>query len=93
MISDVLFESIPEIEEYIQSGWYGEYHEIEALLTLMRSILLDLDTPPGDERILTLKTFFKEIKAIGIFILYMCKKIGRNIFRKKNIKYFRLKEE
>jgi hypothetical protein len=93
MISDVLVEAKAEIKEYLQGNNYEDQSEIKALVTLMNSIQCDLDTAPGCERILTVKTFLKEVKAVSVFILYLVRKFWRNIFRKKDIKYYRPKNE
>jgi len=81
------------IEKYLQKEPnYISASEIKALVTMIRSIQDDLDTSQYRQRILTLKTFFEEWKAIGILIRYLLVKIKDNIFRKKNITYFRLEE-
>jgi hypothetical protein len=93
MISDVLSDSITDIEKYLQKEPnYQSASEIKALVTLMRSIQHDLDISQCRPRILNLKTFFEEWKAIGILIRYLLGKIKNTIFRKKDITYSRLKE-
>ena len=93
MVSDVLFESIEKIEEYLKSDMYKDSPEIVALIILMQSIQDDLDAPPYYQRNLSVKTFTKDCKAVGFFILYMARKLWGNIFRKKNITYFHSKRE
>ena len=50
MVSDVLFETIPVIEDYLKTPMYRDTPEgamVDELVQHMKKVLRILDTPPG----------------------------------------------
>ena len=50
MVSDILFDAIVDIENYLKEGWYkGKIKkEIIAVKTIMNSLRVRLDAPPEE---------------------------------------------